>query len=126
MTVCHLLECVHNDRGNQPQCQDEPEISNQGSCLRFKTDHDYLRAQFRQRHGWGPKWIEMRNFENMVTHNASSLRRILRGETATKVLTGRMREILHTREILVKEGRFLEVSPRAMAILEANGLIKNG
>lgn len=51
MTVCRLLDCIHNDRGNDPRCtlERETELNDEGQCLNFKTDYEYLRTQFHAR-----------------------------------------------------------------------------
>ncbi|GAI21856.1 unnamed protein product [marine sediment metagenome] len=60
MTVCRLLECVHNDRENDPRCtlERETEINDKGKCSMFKPDSLYLKEQFRERHGFTSRHIE--------------------------------------------------------------------
>lgn len=54
MTICKLLECINNDRLNDPRCtlEQETELNDKGQCLIFKTDYPYLTEQFRERHGF--------------------------------------------------------------------------
>ena len=122
MTICHLLECVHNDRGNDPRCtlERETELNDRGQCLMFKTDYSYLTEQFRERHGFTSRHIAAQSYENLVLFYATKLRRIMRGGTASKLLVASERDTLRRVEIIKRNGRFLEVSPRAQAILEAN------
>ncbi len=50
MTICHLLECIYNDRENDPHCTlSEIEIDTKKQCTNFKTDFIYLTEQFRDR-----------------------------------------------------------------------------
>ena len=86
----------------------------------FKTDYPYLTEQFRERHGITCKHIEAQSFENLVLFHATKLRRIMRGGKASKVLVMSERDTLRREEIIQRNGRFLEVSSRARAILEAN------
>ena len=121
MTICRLLECVNNDRLNDPCCTlSEIEISDMGHCLMFKTDYPYLKEQFRKRHGNTSENIEAQSYENLTLIHAAKLRRVMRGGTASKLLTIRERNTLRREEVIQRNGRFLEVSPRAQAILEAN------
>lgn len=122
MTVCRLLECVHNDRGNDPRCtlERETELNDRGQCLMFKTDYSYLTEQFRERHGFTSRHIEAQSYENLVLFHAKKLHRIIRGGTASKVLVMNERDTLRREGIIQRNDRFLEVSPRAQAILEAN------
>lgn len=121
MTICRLLECVNNDRLNDPCCTlAEIEISDKGQCLMFKTDYSYLTEQFRERHGVTSKHIEAQSYENLVLIHAMKLRRIIRGGTASNLLVMSERDTLRREGIIQRNGRFLEVSPRAQAILEAN------
>ena len=86
----------------------------------FKTDYPYLTEQFRERHGVTSKNIAAQSYENLALIHVTKLRRIMRGETASKLLTIRERKTLRREGIIQRKGRFLEVSPRAQAILEAN------
>jgi len=121
MTICRLLECVNNDRLNDPCCTlAEIEISDKGQCLMFKTDYPYLTEQFRERYGFTSKHIEAQSYENLVLFHATKLRRIIRGVTASKVLVMSERDTFRREGIIQRNGRFLEVSPRAQAILKTN------
>lgn len=121
MTVCHLLECIYNDRGNDPRCtlERETELNDKGQCLNFKTDYEYLRTQFHESLNLSIETIKALSYENLVLSHTSELKRIMRGETATRVLTHYKRGMLQNREILKRNGRYLEVSSRAISILEA-------
>lgn len=59
MTICRLLECIHNDRENDPLCGfDRPvEIGENGMCSYFEPDYEYRREQGRQRDKLRP-WLE--------------------------------------------------------------------
>jgi len=122
MTIGRLVECVYNDRGNDPRCtlERETELNDKGQCPMFKTDYPYLTEQFRERHGFTSGHIEAQSYENLVLLHATKLRRIMRGGTASKVLTMSERDTLRREGIIQRNGRFLEVSPRAQAILEVN------
>ena len=121
MTICRLLECIHNDRENDPRCTlSDIEVDLKKQCMRFKTDFPYLTEQFRNRHVITSRHIAAQSFENMVHFYEKKLRRIMRGGLPSKVLAQSERDTLRNHEILEMNGRCLEVSSQAMAILEAN------
>jgi len=121
MTVCQVLECIHNSREEKAVCLDEAEISSKGQCLRFKTDFSYLTEQFRNRHMVTARHIEAQSFENLVLMHEKKLRIIMRGGIPTKLLVRSERDTLRNYGILERNGRLLEVTARAEAILESNG-----
>jgi len=53
MTICQVLDCIHNSRGESPECKlAKIEINDRCLCISFEMDHEYDRQQFRERHGY--------------------------------------------------------------------------
>ena len=121
MTVCQVLECIFNSREEKAVCLDEAEISSKGQCLRFKTDFPYMTEQFRNRHVVSARHIVAQSFENLVLMHEKKLRLIMRGRISSKIFVRSERDTLRNYGILERNGRLLEVTPRAQGILESNG-----
>lgn len=53
MTICQVLDCIHNNRQDQPECKlSEIKINDRCRCISFEMDHEYDKQQFRERHGY--------------------------------------------------------------------------
>ncbi len=123
MTICRLLECINNDRLNDPRCTlSEIEVDTRKQCMNFKTDFTYLTEQFRNRHVVTSRHLEARSFENLVHFYEKKLRLIMRGGLPSRILVRSERDTLRNYEILKMNGRCLEISSQALAILESNAL----
>jgi len=58
LTVCHLLECVNNNRKDDPHCVlTEIEVDTKKQCLNFIVDSKYRQAQGRERDKTRP-WLK--------------------------------------------------------------------
>ena len=122
MTVCHLVEGVHNDRLDETHCTlPEVEIDIRKQCTSFKTDFEFLTTQFRDRHLVTARHLEAQSFENLVLMHEKKLRLIMRGGIPSKLLVQSERDTLRNYGVIERNGKLLEVTPRAQGILESNG-----
>ena len=51
MIACKVRDCIHNSRGDPPECRLETiELNDRGRCVSFESDNKWLQQQFR--HGY--------------------------------------------------------------------------